>query len=49
LIPTDIGWPLSDLSHRLEDNFIVADAERVPERLAPVERERRSWLSRAKW
>jgi two-component system CheB/CheR fusion protein len=42
LIPTDIGRPLSDLSHRLEDNFIVADAERVLERLAPVERERRS-------
>jgi len=42
LIPTDIGRPLSDLSHRLEDNFIVADAEQVLERLAPVERERRS-------
>jgi two-component system, chemotaxis family, CheB/CheR fusion protein len=42
LIPTDIGRPLSDLSHRLENNFIVADAERVLERLAPVERERRS-------
>ena len=42
LIPTDIGRPLSDLSHRLEDNFIVADAERVLERLIPVERERRS-------
>jgi two-component system, chemotaxis family, CheB/CheR fusion protein len=42
LIPTDIGRPISDLSHRLEDYFIVTDAQRVLERLIPVERERRS-------
>jgi two-component system CheB/CheR fusion protein len=42
LIPTDIGRPLSDLSHGLEDNFIVGDARRVLERLTPIERERRS-------
>jgi two-component system, chemotaxis family, CheB/CheR fusion protein len=27
LIPTDIGRPISDLSHRLEDYFIVTDAQ----------------------
>jgi two-component system, chemotaxis family, CheB/CheR fusion protein len=42
LIPTDIGRPLSDLSHTLDDDFIVADAERVLGRLAPIERECRS-------
>jgi PAS domain-containing protein len=42
LIPTDIGRPISDLSHRLEDYFIVTDAQRVLERLTPVKRERRS-------
>ena len=42
VIPTDIGRPLSDLNHRLEDDFIVADAERVLERLAPIEREQRT-------
>ena len=42
LIPTDVGRPISDLSHRLEDYFIVNDAQRVLERLIPVERERRS-------
>jgi two-component system, chemotaxis family, CheB/CheR fusion protein len=42
LIPTDVGRPISDLSHRLEDYFIVNDAQRVLERLIPFERERRS-------
>jgi two-component system CheB/CheR fusion protein len=42
LIPTDLGRPLSDLSHRLENDFVVADAQRVLETLVPVEREKRS-------
>ncbi|MBV9489367.1 MAG: PAS domain-containing protein [Verrucomicrobia bacterium] len=42
LIPTDLGRPLSDLSHRLEDDFIVTEAERVLASLVPVEREKRS-------
>jgi len=42
LIPSDLGRPLSDLSHRLEDDSIVADAQRVLETLVPIEREQRS-------
>ena len=42
LIPSDLGRPLSDLSHRLENDFVVADAQRVLETLGPVEREKRS-------
>ncbi|WP_367872816.1 chemotaxis protein CheB [Luteolibacter sp. Populi] len=42
LIPTDVGRPLSDLTHRLEYAQIAADAERVLDRLAPVEREVRN-------
>ena len=42
LIPSDLGRPLADLSHRLENDFIVAEAQRVLERLVPVEREQRS-------
>ena len=42
LIPSDLGRPLSDLSHRLESDFVAADAQRVLEALAPIEREQRS-------
>ncbi|MBV9997696.1 MAG: PAS domain S-box protein, partial [Verrucomicrobia bacterium] len=42
LIPSDVGRPLADLSHRLESDFVVADAQRVLETLVPVEREQRS-------
>jgi two-component system CheB/CheR fusion protein len=39
LIATDIGRPLSDLSHRIDYPNLVEDAKRVLETLAPVERE----------
>jgi two-component system, chemotaxis family, CheB/CheR fusion protein len=42
LIPTDIGRPLFDLHHRLEYDFIAADAKRVLDELTIVEREMRS-------
>lgn len=38
-IPTDIGRPLSDLTHRLDYPDIVSDAAGVLEKLALVERE----------
>ncbi|MEO5916528.1 MAG: chemotaxis protein CheB [Luteolibacter sp.] len=38
-IPSDVGRPLSDLTHRLEYPEITADAELVLEHLSPVERE----------
>lgn len=38
-ISTDIGRPLSDLTHRLEYPEITADAERVLETLTVIERE----------
>ncbi len=41
-ISTDIGRPLSDLTHRLDYTQITADADRVLESLAPVEREVRN-------
>ncbi len=39
LSPTDIGRPLADLSTELEYPELAADAERVLERLEPIERE----------
>ncbi|MDB6132615.1 MAG: signal transduction histidine kinase with CheB and CheR [Verrucomicrobiales bacterium] len=41
-IPSDMGRPLSDLSHRLDYPDIDADAHRVLERLVPVEHELRA-------
>ncbi len=38
-IPTDLGRPLSDLSHKLDYPEIVADAERALAHLQPAERE----------
>ena len=37
-IPSDVGRPLADLSHRLDYPELLADAHRVLEQLAPVER-----------
>jgi two-component system, chemotaxis family, CheB/CheR fusion protein len=42
MIPSDIGRPLFDLRHRLEYDSIAADAKRVLDELAIVEREMRS-------
>ena len=39
LIPTDIGRPLSDLSHQLQYASITADAEQVLDGLVRLERE----------
>lgn len=39
LIPTDHGRPLSDITHRLQYNGIIQDAEKVMEKLAIVEHE----------
>ena len=39
LIPTDVGRPLTDLTHRLEYGGLDRDAERVLENLAPIERD----------
>jgi two-component system CheB/CheR fusion protein len=39
LIPTDLGRPLTDLSHELRYPELRADAERVLETLIPVKRE----------
>ena len=39
LIPTDIGRPLSDLSHRFEYPELLEDAQHVLEQLEPVQRE----------
>jgi two-component system CheB/CheR fusion protein len=39
LISTDVGRPLSDLTHRLNYPGITADAQGVLDRLVPVERE----------
>lgn len=38
-IPTDMGRPLSDLTHRLDYPTLIEDAEQVLERLTVVERE----------
>ena len=51
LIASDVGRPLSDLSHRLDYPEMQADARRVLSALAPVEREvgfeEKSYLVRA--
>ena len=39
LIPTDIGRPLTDLTHRLDYVGLELDAQRVLETLIPIERE----------
>jgi two-component system CheB/CheR fusion protein len=39
LIPTDVGRPLANLASRLDYPTLAEDAERVLERLVPVERE----------
>jgi two-component system CheB/CheR fusion protein len=39
LIPTDIGRPLSDLSHQLRYAGLTGDAQRVLSELVPIERE----------
>lgn len=39
LIPADVGRPLLDINSRLEETDLVADPERVLERLQPVVRE----------
>jgi two-component system, chemotaxis family, CheB/CheR fusion protein len=41
-IPSDLGRPLSDLTHRLEYSTLVADAEKVIKDLSVVEREVRN-------
>jgi two-component system CheB/CheR fusion protein len=51
LIPTDSGRPLSDLTHRLEYDGLIEDAETVLETLQSVEREVRTtdgrfWMMR---
>jgi PAS domain S-box-containing protein len=38
LIPADAGRHLSDITSKLDDDRLIADAERVLERLEPVER-----------
>ncbi|SEL53306.1 PAS domain S-box-containing protein [Chitinophaga rupis] len=42
LIPNDIGRPLSDITHRLSYNNLMADAEYVLDKLLPVEHEIRN-------
>lgn len=42
LIPTDFGRPLTDITNRLDDQSLFADAERVLATLQPVEREVRT-------
>ena len=39
ILPTDIGRPLSDLARKFKDPDLIADAESVLNRLAPIERE----------
>jgi PAS domain S-box-containing protein len=39
LLPADVGRQLSDITHRLEHNSLLADAEAVLEKLQTVERE----------
>jgi len=39
LIPGDYGRPLSDITHRLQYDHLLHDAELVLEKLSPVERE----------
>jgi two-component system CheB/CheR fusion protein len=46
LIPTDVGRPLSDLTHRMNYAELPADARSVLEHLTPVEREVRGAADR---
>ena len=39
LIPSDYGRPISDITHRLKYDDLLADAETVLDKLAPLERE----------
>jgi two-component system, chemotaxis family, CheB/CheR fusion protein len=39
VIPSDVGRPLGDLQHRLDYPDLLADAARVLQQLAPIERE----------
>jgi two-component system CheB/CheR fusion protein len=38
LIPADVGRGLSDITSKLDDDHLIEDAERVLERLQPIER-----------
>jgi hypothetical protein len=46
-IPTDVGRGLSDITSKLEDDRLIADAEKVLEMLQPVERTVHTWDGRA--
>ena len=51
LLPADMGRPISDITHKLRYDSLIADAEQVLDRLASVEREietedARTFLSR---
>lgn len=39
LLPADLGRPISDITHKLRYESLIADAERVLDRLVPIERE----------
>ena len=39
LIPADVGRELSDITHKLEDENLIADVEAVLDNLQPIERE----------
>jgi two-component system CheB/CheR fusion protein len=47
LIPSDVGRPLADLRRKFADPDLLGDAQRVLDRLAPVEREVQSESGRA--
>lgn len=39
LRPADVGRPISDITHKLRYETLIADAERVLDRLVPIERD----------
>ena len=39
LIPSDVGRALSDITHNLKYEYLIADVEKVLEKLQPIERE----------